>query len=164
MMRKIKFRGWLTKRKKMFSAETMAKDQLTLLTTGQFINVHGGSTKLSVIYPLGEFIPMQYAGLDKNNNEIYEGDIIKGPSDSATVLGPNAKQNKRTYPRFLVKWMDDFNWGGFCLMLLEQDRTIFQRTLPFLKDSEVIGNIYENPELLNEFFERGIAQWNVGTS
>jgi hypothetical protein len=38
----IKFRGWHTSANRMFSAEEMAEDQLTLLTTGSFINVHGG--------------------------------------------------------------------------------------------------------------------------
>lgn len=58
-MREIKFRGWHTKQKKMYSAEEMASDQLTLLPTGEFINVSGSSTKLSTIYPKDMFIPLQ---------------------------------------------------------------------------------------------------------
>ncbi len=70
MLREIKFREWHVTQKRMFFAEEMAVDQLTLLPTGNFINVHGGSTRLSEIYERDDFIPLQYTGLKDVSREI----------------------------------------------------------------------------------------------
>ena len=127
-MREIKFRGWHTVASKMFSAEEMAADQLTILPTGSFINVHGLDTRLSEIYDKSKFIPLQYTGLkDKNGVEIYEGDIVRN----------------ELYEVFLVEYWGE-HWFGYvirtgetwCGHLYEYD------------EYEVIGNIYDNPEML----------------
>lgn len=68
---------------------------------------------------------MQYTGIkDENGKEIYEGDIMKTPAG----IG-------------LIKWDKCFivYWG-------KEDYTTLHDT-PY-KYIEVIGNIYENPELL----------------
>lgn len=71
-----------------------------------------------------DFVLMQFTGLkDKNGKEIYEGDIV-------------LCENTLPEPRFWndpVIW-DDHRWSPF------------HRSLP--TRVEVIGNIYENPELL----------------
>lgn len=86
----------------------------------------------------------QYTGLeDKNGKEIYEGDIIEQDN----------KCNK-----FVVKWFDDLYWDG-CGAI----HPGFYLSAPYLDAgnldyhlhlsgsiSKVIGNIYENPELLEK--------------
>lgn len=67
---------------------------------------------------------MQFTGLhDKNGNEIYEGDIIRR-------LHP-AYSNEKVET---VKWTNTFSKCGW--------------NIASGKNLEVIGNIYENPELL----------------
>ncbi len=63
MNREIKFRAWHFKANKMFSAEEIAEDQLTLLPTGKFINVSGSKTTLSVVFDLDVMLPLQFTGL-----------------------------------------------------------------------------------------------------
>jgi len=66
---------------------------------------------------------MQYTGLkDKNSKEIYEGDILKIP------IGD----------------------GGYVVVMFEDGMFKAMKYYDFLRDfePEVVGNIYENPELL----------------
>ena len=71
---------------------------------------------------------MQYTGLkDKNGKEIYEGDIIKYTQHYFNT--PMIK-----YKTKIVEWKYD-KWGVY-------------ETNAGESDIEVIGNIYENPELL----------------
>lgn len=127
-MRPIKFRAWDTKRKKMYSAAEMGRDELTLNPDGRgFVNVNGVSTKLS--HYCSHLIPMQFTSLhDKNGKEIYESDIVL--FDSTVENMPNT--------RHVIKWLDGHFTGGGILGAGDYDG----------KDCEVIGNIHENPEML----------------
>ncbi len=72
---------------------------------------------------------MQYTGLlDKNDKEIYEGDIVK-------VDGFQPENYEVV-----------FNRGGFCLKFGEESN--FYPDIKYAEKSEIIGNIYENPDLL----------------
>ena len=86
------------------------------------------------------WILMQYTGLkDKNGKEIYEGDVVK----TFTVTGGKLQEDKG---------LQEIHWwnSGFCrgikdvqglpLWWLDKDTQKF----------EVVGNIYENPELLEK--------------
>ena len=72
---------------------------------------------------LGQFIGLY----DKNNKEIYEGDVIKD-SDSRTAY---------------VKWLNQE--CGFFLVYKHYDSRITSLIVPYL---EVIGNIHDNPDLI----------------
>lgn len=138
-MREIKFRGWHVSKKIMFSAEQMASDQLALLPTGEFINVHGGSKLLSKIYPVDKFIPLQYTGLkDKNGKEIYEGDMVKYCGWIDWLKNTSRKWRVKEVVR-------DNIVVGFTL---GKNQAFTMGESPKY-GYEVIGNIYENPELLD---------------
>lgn len=84
------------------------------------------------------FISMQCTGLkDKNKKLIYEGDIIKIPDDYATY-GQFACEKREVY------WNEGFR------LKPKWDTRARGNWLEDTKDLEVIGNIYENADLLQE--------------
>ncbi len=98
----------------------------------------GGSADLDNDLPL-----MQYTGLkDKNGEEIYEGDIVRFHSNGSN-----------TYVREVL-WVNPItqnSFAGFVILNLactDGFPSILQKSITDF--CEVIGNIYENPELLEE--------------
>lgn len=77
----------------------------------------------------GEAVLMQFTGLhDKNGKEIYEGDVISWRSYKGECYYDNG--------RFWIK--------GFSCTWQDDPSDAFSEGEPL----EVIGNVYENPELL----------------
>lgn len=73
---------------------------------------------------------MQYTGLnDKNGKEIYEGDILRYRYARDTTKTDVVEFDE------VVEWENTTNFVGFSVNQL-------------MEDHEVIGNLYENPELL----------------
>ena len=134
-MKEIKFRAWLKEDKKMVNVETMdfTDKSIQYLEKSEFINAY-----LLRRVGFDDIELMQYIGLrDKNGKEIYEGDIIKYKFPYDTRL-------KHISP---VKFLETEASFGI------KDR--YGNEIPLYTISannyfEVIGNIYENKNLLEE--------------
>lgn len=120
-MREIKFRFWVEKASKMSDWETAKKecDRLSILT-----------------FP--GFIPMQFTGcLDKNGVEIYEGDLIRQFNGA-----------KEPFPVFFKNgcfmWKSEPLCYDFGVRGDEEESMLYEPS----HWAEVIGNIYEHPELI----------------
>lgn len=125
-MKEIKFRVW-DKKKEMWSNYQIVDNMIYFMdkVTGVWIRDNK--------YP-DRFKLMQYTGLkDKNEKEIYEGDIIKNNFEE--TVGS-------------IMFAD----CGYWIKTIDKD--IFNDTIYHVLGQydgevlEVIGNIYENPELL----------------
>ncbi|MBK5433379.1 YopX family protein [Bacillus sp. TH25] len=73
--------------------------------------------------------------IDKNGKEIYEGDILKGPA-----LYETPENTATTYSH----WKVTYNNCSFYL----RDSPIEEDIDWISEECEVVGNVYENPELL----------------
>lgn len=108
--REIKFRVWDKINKKFFSQDVLNKLPLDIFLASENIQ--------------------QYTGLkDKNNKEIYEGDIVALPLESF--------HNKRRFIQEVPSIVELFN------------RKYNESIKDFYSDLEIIGNIFENKDLLD---------------
>lgn len=126
--RTIKFRAWDKDRKRMvqgglsFDYENQIHEEENIGVN----NLYGAESE-----QIEEFELMQFTGLlDKNGKEIYEGDVL-------TMLNIN----------YLVEWNDKKGRWNFYNPILSHP-SYWGLTAGQMKRCEVIGNIYENPNLL----------------
>ena len=122
-MKDIKFRVWDNERNAMFNSKSVDID----FFEGE-IEITSDTIRYDEVYTdeIKDFELMQYVGCkDKNNKEIYEGDIVKTKEHIGQIIYSKGM--------FFIDVKGDFY-------------------LPIYNVSEfmeVIGNIYENPDLLD---------------
>lgn len=131
MNREIKFRAWHKDLKKMFKI-----GQITLEEgTWNFEPNDRGFIGMSIPYQ-PSFVLMQYTGLhDKNGKEIYEGDIVYC-------------QTKYGKAKAIIKFIDGKFVAYWNSALTHPENGHHIACYEINKRFEVIGNIYDNPELL----------------
>ncbi len=121
MKREIKFRGYAKHDEKMVY---------------DIQNIHSDDASFGRLFlQSGQWEVMQFTGLlDKNGNEIYEGDIL----DSET---------KAVIP-WTVEWVD--RWAKYTLVGRKRfsNRSHINMSIQKAPRLEIIGNVVETPDLL----------------
>lgn len=134
MNREIKFRAWDKVNQKMIyishNNERTEFDEgnIRTLTANEFFDL----TK-----PVTEKVIMQFTGLrDKNGKDIYEGDILRRSIGYYVVMFGEVEEDKSV--------PGNFEFIGFYVIRREV------HGLAGFYFDELVGNIYENPELIEE--------------
>lgn len=134
-IRVIKFRAWDKEKKRLLPITRMNWSDWWVtcepLLEHKPIPLEYGERNSFKNEKTDRHILMQYTGLkDKNGKEIYEGDIIEAL---------DGRDNNKSYI-LTVEWEQDVCSSGWTLSGIGW----------YQGELEVIGNIYENPELINQ--------------
>jgi len=133
LKKEIKFRAWDKKRKVMIPCATVDMEWHKMRTKAK-----------------DRYILLQYTGLkDKNGKEIYEGDIIEYHIDEYAFENFFEKAIKSRTGKAVVY----FAYGSFVIDVPSIGSFPFRFDFGGYPQTEikVLGNIFENPELLNDY-------------
>lgn len=148
-MREIKFRAWWSNIGEMEYFDTVA-----------FLNFEDG-TLIYQKHPEEEtctdeisdgFELMQYTGLkDKHGREIFEGDIIYWEIDNGVGIESYTAIVKWSENLVEEGWSQTYKWlVGYTGNYYRGSYDELSTPAAYNDELQVIGNIYENPELLEE--------------
>ena len=122
-----KFRAWLKKEQKMdnyIDHISWLEDELYCIGDG-----------ITYMVSAEDLVLMQSTGLvDKNGKEIFEGDVLDYKGRKALVRWHGS------YASFIYRFVDE----------LQKRNTEWKPLYLAYMKCEIIGNIYENPELLED--------------
>jgi uncharacterized phage protein (TIGR01671 family) len=153
-MREIKFRAWFAK-KMWYSITQIVFNKLGICTA--YLNNDDDDFNIPADTWTGkdDYQIMQYTGLkDKNGKEVYEGDIV-----ALEIVNEDSCMGATFEETYTVEWderrkLTQLNDGKH--YVLGEYTGTHRPMLTYITDSsqqmevEVIGNIYENPELLED--------------
>ena len=139
MNRKIQFRAWDKKNKKMYKRAGISPHndlQYAVKQEGggsRYFNFDDLHIEQDSIYYPDDIILMQYTGLkDKNGEEVYEGDVLKWDDTEETGY---VEYMEETTEYVVDEWK-------------EGNKRSKGHSLSSVDEVEIIGNIYQNPELI----------------
>lgn len=133
MPRPIKFRAWDGERMINNSFTVHADSGLAITTT----EPNSGEAIYRSAWKV-----MQFTGLlDKNDKEIYEGDIVRGFRQNYRYRKPADIQEL-----IFEVWYDEID----CAFKLWYPKMQWDSFMTMDRPYEIIGNIYENPDLLTK--------------
>ena len=139
MSRDIKFRGWDSVNEVMLPVESINFRE-------GYVSLNEGDNSLTDTLEMIEL--MQYTGLkDKNGKEIYEGDILRCKCLKKCKLDSCAEKVIQ-YKNSIIEWWESGCNLGYRLRDSKGKTMMIKPTHLRTMEVEVIGNIYENPELL----------------
>ena len=130
-MKETKFRAWDKENKKMVSIISLHNPFYLPFCVYSTSQSSDGITELD--YDKCEI--MQFTGLkDKNGKEIFEGDVVKLKFEGINFISEIKKVINKFHNGFVYYWKDgEYSFAEYPAEICE-----------------VIGNIYDNPELLEE--------------
>ena len=136
-MREILFRGKRTDNKGWVEG-------LLTIMCGQYHIINPSDENIA--YPIDPETVCQYTGLtDKNGRKIFEGDIVRDIFNDSVVGIVRYGEYRNTF--------NDDEYGGHAGFYVEwkEKRDLLRKDLVYwVKNSEFIGNIFDNPDLIGE--------------